>query len=164
MAKARSRGIAANMAVPTVDSSALTCCSVGALREIETALDSRSEGVETGCIDRLASICHATPAPSFVSRHSKKRLAGSCGNCCLIAQITVTACCCPACAGVSPRALEIVRSPPTRPLSAAARRLRSMGLESDHLGSGVAAGLNDSLHLRAISRRRSNKRRSCNRG
>jgi hypothetical protein len=54
------------MAVPTVDSSALTCCSVGVLREIETALDSRSEGVETGCIDRLASICHATLHPPLL--------------------------------------------------------------------------------------------------
>jgi hypothetical protein len=39
---------------------------VGVLREIETALDSRSEGVETGCIDRLASICHATLHPPLL--------------------------------------------------------------------------------------------------
>jgi hypothetical protein len=62
------------MAVPTVDSSALTCFSLGEWREIETALDSRSEGVEIGCIDRLASICHATPAPPLLVAIQKSGL------------------------------------------------------------------------------------------
>jgi hypothetical protein len=74
MAKARRRGIAANMAFPTVGSNVLTCLPPGASGEVETALDSRSERTEIVCIDRLDSVCHATPAPSLLNAVRKRGL------------------------------------------------------------------------------------------
>jgi hypothetical protein len=60
------------MALPTVGSSVLTCFSLGRLREVETALDSRSEGVEIGCIDQLdLNLLRDPPPPLLVAMHKR---------------------------------------------------------------------------------------------
>jgi hypothetical protein len=74
MAKARSRGIAASMALPTVGSSVLTCFPFERFRDAATALDSRSGRAEMVCIDLLDFNLPRAPAPSLLGLMNKSGL------------------------------------------------------------------------------------------